>query len=290
MTIMNKVDEEYLNFKFPVKEVELAVARPAHEPKIAIPKHMAKAILRTDTNQVLGVHGGKYNLVKHEDVVDNVIRGVDLASISQDYDHKITLFENGAKLKGSFIFNDITQKDPEVNDIIRFRVDYMNSYDGMWSIMIKAQGERLFCLNGCTSDEPVTFERNKHTNGFNIEHSADQIKRALEVFFTDREKWDSWRQTKVNWYNVEDLFKGTLAKVLNKTKVKRPYNITQLENLMSRFDTERNMLGETKWAVYNAATNWATHTGVEDNAHRAEVRREAQLQKMLGSAEWKELC
>jgi len=287
---MNYIMNNIQDFRFPVKEVELTVARPAHEPKIAIPKRMAKAVMRTDTNEILGVHGGKYNLIKHEDVVNNVMQGVNLANISKDYDHHVAMFENGAKMKGSFIFNDITQKDPEVNDIVRFRVDYLNSYDGAWSIMIKAQGERLFCLNGCTSDEPVTFERNKHTNGFNIEHSADQIKRALEVFFTDREKWDAWRQIKVNADNVEELFKDSLAKVLNKTKVKRPYNITQLENLMSRYESERNMLGNTKWAVYNAATNWATHTGVEDNPHRAEIRRESQLQKMLGSAKWKELC
>ena len=281
MTYMNTIED----YRFPVKQIDLRAISG-----IDIPKDMARAVVRTDTNQVLGVHSGRYNLIKHEDVVDRIIDSVSLANISKDYDHTVVMYENGAKMKGSFVFNDLVQSDPEVNDIIRFRVDYMNSYDGSWSIMISAKGERLFCLNGCTSDEPVTFERNKHTRGFNIEHSADQIKRALEVFFTDREKWDTWRKTAVNTDNVEELFKGSLAKVLNKTNVKRPYNITQLEKLMTNYHAERNILGNNKWAVYNAATNWASHTDVKENEHRAEVRREASLQKMLSSAQWKELC
>ena len=282
---MNYIFNNIEDFRFPVKQVDLRSITG-----INIPKDMAKAVVRTDTNDVSGVHSGRYNLVEHEEVVDKVMEGVNLANISKDYDHHVKLFENGAKLKGSFVFNDLTQKDPEVNDIIRFRVDYMNSYDGTWSIMIKACGERMFCLNGCTSDEPVTFERNKHTKGFNVEHSADQIKRALEVFFNDKEKWDTWRKTKVETNNVEELFKGSLAKVLNKTNVKRPYNITQLEKLMTNYHQERNILGNNKWAVYNAATSWATHPDVKENEHRAEVRREATLQKMLGSIQWKELC
>jgi len=272
------------DWRFPVEELPL-VAMKNDTKKYFIDKDRYKAIVRTDTNEVLGVHSGKYNMVKHNDIVENIMEGVALADISKDYDHSIRVYENGSKLKGSFVFNDLVQKDPEVNDIIRFKVDYMNSYDGMWSIMINAYGERLWCLNGCTSPEAVTREKNKHTAGFNVQASADQIKLALEVFFNDRERWDAWRATKVNNDQVQKVFEKTLAKPTTPTLTNK-VNWKQLTRLMDNYRQEVNVLGNSKWAAYNAATDWASHPENVPNPHRVIVRRQDAVQKMLNNKLW----
>jgi len=272
------------DWRFPVEELPL-VAMKNDTKKYFIDKDRYKAIVRTDTNEVLGVHSGKYNMVKHNDIVENIMEGVALADISKDYDHSIKVYENGSKLKGSFVFNDLVQKDPEVNDIIRFKVDYMNSYDGMWSIMINAYGERLWCLNGCTSPESVTREKNKHTAGFNVQASADQIKMALEVFFNDRERWDAWRATKVNNDQVQKVFEKTLAKPTTPTLTNK-VNWKQLTRLMDNYRQEVNVLGNSKWAAYNAATDWASHPENVPNPHRVIVRRQDAVQKMLNNKLW----
>jgi len=272
------------DWRFPVEELPL-VAMKNDTKKYFIDKDRYKAIVRTDTNEVLGVHSGKYNMVKHNDIVENIMEGVALADISKDYDHSIRVYENGSKLKGSFVFNDLVQKDPEVNDIIRFKVDYMNSYDGMWSIMINAYGERLWCLNGCTSPEAVTREKNKHTAGFNVQASADQIKLALEVFFNDRERWDAWRATKVNNDQVQKVFEKTLAKPTTPTLTNK-VNWKQLTRLMDNYRQEVNVLGNSKWAAYNAATDWASHPDNVPNPHRVIVRRQDAVQKMLNNKLW----
>jgi len=272
------------DWRFPVEELPL-VAMKNNDKKYFIDKDRYKAIVRTDTNEVLGVHSGKYNMVKHNDIVENIMEGVALADISKDYDHSIKVYENGSKLKGSFVFNDLVQKDPEVNDIIRFKVDYMNSYDGMWSIMINAYGERLWCLNGCTSPESVTREKNKHTAGFNVQASADQIKMALEVFFNDRERWDAWRATKVNNDQVQKVFEKTLAKPTTPTLTNK-VNWKQLTRLMDNYRQEVNVLGNSKWAAYNAATDWASHPENVPNPHRVIVRRQDAVQKMLNNKLW----
>jgi len=274
------------DYRFPVKELPL-VAVGEHN-KYPINTEKFKAVVRTDTEEVLGVHSGKYNVVKHEDIVEGIMSGVALADISRDYDHEIKVYENGAKLKGSFIFNDLVHKDPEVNDIIRFKVDYMNSYDGMWSIMVNAYGERLFCLNGCTSPEAVTREKNKHTSGFNILASSYQIKDALEVFFNERERWDAWRKTAVTTELVQGVFERTLAKPTTPTLTNK-VNWKQLTRLMGNYRQETGVLGNTKWAMYNAATDWASHPENVPNPHRVVVRRQDAVQKMLNSKWWKEL-
>jgi len=272
------------DWRFPVEELPL-VAMKNDTKKYFIDKDRYKAIVRTDTNEVLGVHSGKYNMVKHNDIVENIMEGVALADISKDYDHSIKVYENGSKLKGSFVFNDLVQNDPEVNDIIRFKVDYMNSYDGMWSIMINAYGERLWCLNGCTSPESVTREKNKHTAGFNVQASADQIKLALEVFFNDRERWDAWRATKVSNDQVQRVFEKTLAKPTTPTLTNK-VNWKQLTRLMDNYRQEVNVLGNSKWAAYNAATDWASHPENVPNPHRVIVRRQDAVQKMLNNKLW----
>ena len=281
------------DYRFPVEKMSLIAVReraPGYaDQEYRIPDTMQQAIVRTDTGEVLGTHSGKYNMVKHEDIVENIMEGVALADISKDYDHKIKVYENGAKLKGSFIFNDLIQKDPEVNDIIRFKVDYMNSYDGMWSIMVNAYGERLFCLNGCTSPESITHEKNRHTAGFDVKASAMQITQALKVFFNEKDRWDAWRKTKLSLENVQNVFTKTLAKPTTPTLTNK-VNAKQLTQLMANYNNERNLLGNNKWAMYNAATYWATHAPDADaNKHRVVVRRQDAVQKMLNHKLWEEM-
>ena len=50
---------------------------------------MARAIVRTDTNEVMGVHGSKYKAIKHDDVVNSVFDAIDTSNISKDHTQKI---------------------------------------------------------------------------------------------------------------------------------------------------------------------------------------------------------
>ena len=66
-----------------------------------------KAIMRTDTNTVLGVHGSRYTAVPHDDVVNSILDGVSHADLSADYTVDVTVLEDGRKLRGQILFNDL---------------------------------------------------------------------------------------------------------------------------------------------------------------------------------------
>ena len=51
-----------------------------------MPQSMARCIVRTDTNEVLGVHGSKYKAIKHDDVINSVFEAVNKSGISKDYE------------------------------------------------------------------------------------------------------------------------------------------------------------------------------------------------------------
>ena len=50
---------------------------------INIPSTMARALVRTDTNEALGVHGSKYEYILHDDVVTSIQTAVMKSNISK---------------------------------------------------------------------------------------------------------------------------------------------------------------------------------------------------------------
>ncbi len=44
-----------------------------------------QCVMRTDTNQVMGVHGSRYKAVSHDDVVNSILDGVQQADLSSDW-------------------------------------------------------------------------------------------------------------------------------------------------------------------------------------------------------------
>ena len=68
------------------------------------------------------------------------------------------------------------------------------------------------------------------------------------------------------------------------------FNDKQLQNLIGGFDNERSHLGNTKWALYNCLTSWATHTEGLRSPENAKRQREAQLVKAFNSKQWMEIA
>ena len=69
-SVLNVTQDDY---RFPVKELPLVAL--GNNNQYPIDAKRFKAVVRTDTEEVLGVHSGKYNLVKHEDIVNGIMEG-----------------------------------------------------------------------------------------------------------------------------------------------------------------------------------------------------------------------
>ena len=102
------------DFDFPVELVPLScLTKDGHN--INVPENMSRALIRPDTHDVLGVHGSKYRITTHSQVVDTVEEAVVKANLSRDRTMTVDVYENGALLKGTISFNDITI-EPVVGD------------------------------------------------------------------------------------------------------------------------------------------------------------------------------
>jgi len=252
----------------------------------------SKQIVRTDTNEVLGVHKSAYKPVLHSDVVNSIEDAVLESQVSKDFYIDTQIFENGAKLKGTVHFRDLyieNKKSAEVGDIVNFKVDFLNSYDGSWSYMQKAEGHRLVCKNGMVSGLAIAMSKFKHTTSINIKGSANKIQIGLETFMTNKNKWERWTETKIEDWNVENFLKATVCKTHTRQSGVSKTNEKQLEILLGLWDKEKNQLGSNKWALYNCLTYWSTHTQDARTPHIASFNREGDVGRAINSKEWTSL-
>jgi hypothetical protein len=252
----------------------------------------SKQIIRTDTNEVLGVHKSAYKPVLHSDVVNSIEDAVLESQVSKDFYIDTQIFENGAKLKGTVHFRDLyieNKKSAEVGDIVNFKVDFLNSYDGSWSYMQKAEGHRLVCKNGMVSGLAIAMSKFKHTTSINIEGSANKIQIGLETFMTNKNKWERWTETSIEDWNVENFLKATVCKTHTRQSGVSKTNEKQLEILLGLWEKEKNQLGNNKWALYNCLTYWSTHTQDARTPHIASFNREGDVGRAINSKEWTSL-
>ena len=247
-----------------------------------------KCIMRTDTNEVLGVHGSRYQIVKHDDVVNSVFDALKTANLSSDYETKFSVIEGGRKLRGEILFNDLVVQ-PKVGDYVKFRISFFNSYDASWAFSQSADGLRLWCLNGCTTPNHTAVSKFKHTQSINIDGSAMKMVKGLETFMTQPDRWRQWMGALVTTSMAETFFKATIAKGFTKQVETTKTNEKQLEKLLGIWSDEASQLGSNKWALYNALTYWASHTKELKNPEVARRNREDAIAKAMGHKLWEEI-
>jgi len=247
-----------------------------------------KCVMRTDTNTVLGVHGSRYQIIKHDDVVSSLMDAVKASNISRDFTTNFSVIEDGRKLRGEILFNDLTV-EPKVGDYVKFRISFFNSYDGSWAFSQAADGLRLWCLNGCTNASKTASSKFKHTQSVNIEGSAAKMIFGLETFVNQPQVWRDWMVSPVTSDMAETFFKATIAKSFTNQVQHQKTNEKQLEKLLSIWGDEANQLGSNKWALYNAMTYWASHTKELKNPEVARRNREDAISKAMQHKLWEEI-
>ena len=143
-------------------------------------------IIRTDTNEYLGNHSTSYRPVTHDRIVDPIVDILD--SMKTPYISQVKLLDGGAMMEAKFICKDICFEDPQKQDYIAFQITLRNSYNGMWSVMIQADGLRLWCMNGCvTPDKIANYRHNIGENKWGLYNAVTHwISHPINVSSTNK--------------------------------------------------------------------------------------------------------
>lgn len=272
------------DWDFDVETYDLKV-RKLFGDEIVVPPNMAQAVVRTDTNQILGVHTDKYKIIKHDDVVNSVMDSIQSANLSHDYTVDVQVLDDGRKLKGEILFNDITI-EPQKDDYIKFRVPFYNSYDGSWSFSVTCDGIRLWCLNGCTTPDTITKSVSKHTASANVTSSTAKVQRGFEMFLQSEGKYRNYTNIDISSTLASNVFRKLTKLPSVDSADRNKFNEKQMSNLRYQWRNEKAELGSNAWALYNTLTHWATHTSEYKQPAATTRNRENQLAKLFKNDEW----
>lgn len=144
-----------------------------------IPKR--KAIVRTDTNQTLGIASSSYALLPHA----NVVNGFREALTGYKITEQIQVTKNGAHLYYRVGLPEVVVKVSE-EDSVSLMLFVKNSYDGSHSLQILFGAFRLVCSNGMVIGRKFVEFNHKHVGeNMTVKVGAlqSQIARYIDLFF-----------------------------------------------------------------------------------------------------------
>lgn len=242
-----------------------------------------QAIVRTDTNEVLGVHGRNYKVLPNEPLFrgfDDALRnsGIDLQGMKiQDH-----VNYGGRRVIRNYQFPTITT-EPRVNDIVELRISVVNSFDSFNAFSAQVSGLRLWCLNGAVTTQGTTSVYGRHTSGFDNARALSKINEAIGRYLTSATVWSEWSERELSDTQAKSAL-GAFPDV----------NATLLKRLERAWEVESDNAGKTLWALYNATTRWSTHTPVrttsEPNRASIVMDRERRVRQFMRSQAFKKLA
>ena len=281
------------------------------------------AVVRTDNNKCLGVHGRAYKIVPHLDVYK---RHADAIKNSSAYDPQQIeiidqLWDGGAKARRTIHFLNHTKRVSDT-DVVTMRSDTFNSLDGSFAFQVFSGMYRSLCLNTLVfGGEKFYHSKQKHTSNIDYSSAVSKIANSVDMYNRDYDRLCKWRDTKVSDQQVAMLFANTIAKRKSESatviqealkeegvELKQLINVKLNDFLMHQYGKEKESLGGTLYAVYNALTHWSTHTDKSwertnakgdtviahtsrngSNVGSVQIERENKVRTCLDSDHWQEL-
>ncbi len=123
----------------------------------------------------------------------------------------------------------------------------------------------------------------RHTKGFGVTDLVGKLKAALTLYRQGTEQFMRWGYRRI----MDEDATAVIREIPR-------MNETLLKKLLGYWASERQSQGNTLWALYNAATYWATHEGVRrsssDNIAAIVLEREARVACMVESGAFQRLA
>lgn len=232
------------DFMFPVEELSVTLDGPRHLGNRLLKLHPDqdyKAIVRTDTNEVISVVGSNYQLVSNERLITTLCEELKDRQIPAFIDESHS-YVNSQHMRLQINFPEFMFHDGASE--IALCLFLHNSYDGSESVRFVFGAIRETCGNGMVTTETLTEYSFRHCRGVNIERNVSKAFTAV-----------------INqWPLVEER-----VKVL----VQTPFTTemySKVERIMGKDWGQylRSEQPETLWVAYNLMTGFISHQFLKD--------------------------
>jgi hypothetical protein len=252
-------------------------------------KHIVRMHPDKDEPISLGVVGRNYKLLKNKELCEG-IEDTFMETLSKDELHDVQRRDRvsymGATCFRDYIFPSITTDIGSERSSIAFRAIIINGYDGSSSFKFYHGAIDFFCENGMVTGSYDMIVK-RHTSGLQVPRLVDRLRQSIDIFYKQADTWRKWVGKDICDEDAEECFKAMP-------------NISErrVQQLMRQFRIECHSHGCTVWALYSAATFYASSDKGEfsiretNSDHKAStlMNREQQVRSWLNTDEFERIA
>ena len=253
------------------------------------------ALVRKDNGKLLGIHSDDYIVrpysalaEKVNEVIKDAVPNIDQWKITTE-DH---VYADGRKFRRNINFwNEQIYLDSNkrANECIIPQVRIYSSLDGQWGQQIMFSSMYMWCLNGMVRPDWTFTVYNKHSSKQDITYSVAEFRSGLESHKEMGDEMFKMMQKKVSVNEVTELFRKTLANNRKRNLDIDNNSIIVMRDLDSLWGKYVAKYGNTVFAIYQTATDWATHPVTRGAVYNVSRKREKQVAEMMQSDHWNAL-
>jgi hypothetical protein len=227
--------------------------RPAYFKGVAAyyedPNH--KHIVRQwhDEPISIGLVGKNYKLLKNKELCEGVEQTF-MDTLSHEELKNVQRRDSISYMGGTsirdYIFPNIRADIGSRQSDVAFRAILINGYDGSSSFKFYHGAIDFFCSNGMVTGSYDMMVK-RHTSGLTVPRLTDKLRNSIDIFYKQADQWKDWVGKEINNDQAKECFEAMP-------------NISErrVQQLMRQFTIECQSHGRTVWALYSAATYYAT--------------------------------
>tara|TARA_R110002051_G_scaffold186772_2_gene256503 strand:+ start:127 stop:1023 length:897 start_codon:yes stop_codon:yes gene_type:complete len=253
------------------------------------PEHKHIVRMHKDIPISIGLVGKNYKLLKNrelcegiEDTFMDTLTTKELDSVRRT---DSTSYMGGVSIR-QYIFPKITADIGSDKSNIAFRVIVINGYDGTSSFKFYHGAIDFFCENGMVTGAYDMIVK-RHTSGLQIPKLTNRLRGSIDIFYKQADTWNKWVRKEICDEDAEECFK-TMPNVSER----------RVQQLMRQFRIECASHGRTVWALYSAATYYASSDTGEfsiretSSDHKAStlINREQQVRSWINTESFEQLA
>lgn len=265
-TTYGKIDLN--NVKSAAEAMEIAncswIAEPINtitESGKSIPIYFkSKAIVRSDTGNVIGQVGKRYNIIQNNDAFSFFDTICEKFNANYSYVH---ILNHGSKIILSAQLTDNTVL-VRPNDEVQTYINLINTFDGSMPLTAMSYYKRLVCSNGLIVSGKTKRSVIKHTGNF--ENKIQEAMRILNISLSNIQKFEENSKILANKMLDSKQVDSFLNSVLNGLKSQRKLN--QAKKIEDLFTSGQGNGKGSAWDLYNGYVEWIDYHRSNDNETR----------------------
>lgn len=256
---------EALSFPVSLHEIPHPVLAEKHIPG-------RKAVVRTDTNEVLNIVSARYPLIPHADVFNAMESAIQTLGLPITKRDEKSAYSGGSAKVVWTLDKSFVLPDHDVEDKLDVTITARNSYNYSSVVVLELGTRRLICTNGMTVGKLFAGTKKRHVPSIQVPELIKQITAVLE-------RVDDVQKRMISWGAVE-YPRDRMSAWLESHPIAKPARQEILDYFTAQPDRARagGHPRYTGWEAVNAVTWFATHRVKTRNANTLMLAEERMLE------------